>query len=409
MFRFDKSTLCDLEGTITLLWATGSQLVVPATIDEESIKGRLLLTSLASYSSVMESPIRSHSGNLPMELLIPILEDAAQLTFSPGEQHVDKNFYSTAVSLCRVSRLFRRIILPKMLHTVFLRGHEVTKFANALLMQKAYAEKESDLFFDYTSAIQRMWIGNHWASLSEGLPEFKLNMSILLPVILAVPVLAIDSEHLQLLVRGVEDAWTTHEDLNIDREYCPFPGKTQNLTIMSSNGSWDPFDHNKKTSIFLASIPRLTCLPALEVSSDVFRDISRGLRSTGSSLQYLMDKVPWAQMTNLQTFSVVYPHLGPPFSMRSYIDPTRGLDLHVERLNVSAPLYKQDPHSFPWGTPPFSVTNPGEKNIRTNGLSLEVTRKQTHFCRLFFSWENAWACGLTDDEGYKENVDDMIV
>ncbi|KAG2109369.1 uncharacterized protein F5147DRAFT_156105 [Suillus discolor] len=377
--------------------------MVPATIDEESIKGRLLLTSLASYSSVMEPPIRSHSGNLPMELLIPILEDAAQLTFFPGEKHVDKNFYSTAVSLCRVSRLFRRIILPKMLHTVFLRGHGVKKFANALLMQKAYAEKESDLYLDYTSAIKRMWISHHWPSLS--VSELKLSLSILHPVILAVPVLAIDSEHLKLLVQIVEDAWTTHEDLNIDHEYHPFPGKTQNLTIMSSNGSWSPFNYDQKPSIFLASIPRLTCLPALEVSSDLFRDISRGLRSTGSSLQYWMDKIAWAQMTNLQTFSVVYPHLGPQFSMRSYIDPSRGLDLHVERLNVSAPLYKQDPQSFPWGTPPFSMTNPGEKNIRTNGLSFEVTRKQTHFCRLDFSWENAWACGLTDDEGYKESVD----
>ncbi|KAG1827828.1 hypothetical protein EV424DRAFT_1389474, partial [Suillus variegatus] len=370
-------TLCDLERTMTLLWVTGSQLV-------ESIQGMLFLTSLASYSPVMEPPIRSHSGNLPMELLIPILKDAAQLTFSSEEKHVDK-----------ISIRQPRIILPEMLHTVFLRGHGVKKFGNALLMQKAYADKESDLFFDYTSAIQRMWISHYWESLcnsSEGLSGLKLNMSILHPVILAVPVLAIDSEHLKLLVQSVEDAWTSHKDLNNDHEYCPFPGKTQNLTIMSSRGSWSPFEYNQKTSIFLASIPRLTCLPDLEVSSDVFRDISRGLRSTESSLRPWIENMPWVQMTSLQTFSVVYPHL----------------DLHVERLNVSAPLYRQNPYSFPWGTPPFSVTNPGEKNIQSDGLSFEVTRNQTHFCRLLFSWEKAWACGLTDDEGYKENVDDMI-
>ncbi|KAG1831578.1 hypothetical protein EV424DRAFT_157996 [Suillus variegatus] len=378
----------------------------------ESIKGRLLLASLASYSPVMEPPFRSHSGNLPMELLIPILKDAAQLTFSPREKHVDKNFYSTAVSLCRVSRLFRRIILPEMLHTVFLR-HGVKKFANALLMQKAYAEKESDLFFDYTSAIQRMWISNYWASLSEGLSELKLNMSILHPVILAVPVLAIDCDHLELLIQSVEDAWTSHADLNIDHEYCPFPGKTQNLMIMSPGGIWIPFrsESKKKTSIFLASIPRLTYLPNLEAYSDGFRDISRGLKSPESLLDSWMNNIPWEHMTSLQTFSVVYPHLAPPFSMRSYIDPTRGLDLHVERLNLSAPLYRQNPYSFkfPWGTPPFSATKLGEKNIRSNGLSFEVTRKQTHFCRLFFSWENAWACGLTDDEGYKEDGDDDMI
>ncbi|KAG2050242.1 hypothetical protein BDR06DRAFT_960393 [Suillus hirtellus] len=353
----------------------------------------------------MKSPIRSRSGNLPMELLIPILKDAAQLTFSPEEDRVDKDFYSTAVSLCRVSRLFRCIILPEMLRTVFLRDHGLKKFANALLMQKAYAEKESDLFFDYTSAIQKMWISDYRTSRSAGLSELMLNMTILHPVILAVPVLALGSGHFQLLAQTVEDAWTSHENLNIDHEYCPFPGKIQNLTVMSSSGSWAPFhkDQIKKIPLFLASITHLTCLPDLQRTSDVFRDISRGLTSPESSLLCWMGRIPWDQMTSLQTFSMVYPHLGPPFSMRSYIDPERGLDLHVERLNVSAPLYRQNPRSFPWGTPPFSITNPGEKNIRTDGLSFEVTREQTHFCRSFFSWETAWACGLTDDEGYKED------
>ncbi|KAG2049263.1 hypothetical protein BDR06DRAFT_1012360 [Suillus hirtellus] len=251
----------------------------------------------------MEPPFRSHSGSLPMELLIPILKDAAQLTFSPRAKHVDENFYSTAVSLCRVSRLFRRIILPEMLHTVFLR-HGVKKFANALLMQKAYAEKESDLFFDYTSAIQRMWISDYWASLSEGPSSLKPNMSILHPVILAVPVLAIDCDHLELLIKSVEDAWTSHADLNIDHKYRPFPGKTQNLMIMSPGGIWIPFrsGSKSKTSIFLASIPRLTYLPNLEAYSDSFRDISRGLKSPESLLDSWMNNIPWKHMTSLQTF-----------------------------------------------------------------------------------------------------------
>ncbi|KAG1849589.1 hypothetical protein C8R48DRAFT_778520 [Suillus tomentosus] len=360
----------------------------------------------------MESPIRSPFSGLPVEIATIIFEYAAEPTFSQREKYDDKTPYSTALSLCLVSRLVRRIVLPELLHTILLRRrYDVKKFVNALLMQKAYAQKQSDLFFDYTSAVQRMWISdffdhspnaqramvNHFFlrhPLQE--PEFELDMSVLVPVILAAPALAIDVYHLKLIVQSVEDAWTSRADANIDHEHSPFPSKTQNLTIIRHSSNWKIFENIPKGCAFLAPITQLTFLTDLDEESNTFRDISRGLKSPELSLCDWMKDIPWARMKSLEAVSAAYPHMAAPFSMRSYIDPTRGLDLHVERLTVSAPLYRQDPQFFPWATPPFSITDPGKKRVESDGLSFEVTRDQTHFCRFFCSWDRAWASGLTD-------------
>ncbi|KAG2028558.1 hypothetical protein BDR03DRAFT_1096431 [Suillus americanus] len=63
------------------------------------------------------------------------------------------------------------------------------------------------------------------------------------------------------------------------------------------------------------------------------------------------------------------PDHGSTNNICAYALPRRGLDLHVERLTVSAPLFRQNPASFPWVTPPFPVTDPGEKIIRSDGVS----------------------------------------
>ncbi|KAG1788651.1 uncharacterized protein HD556DRAFT_1190612, partial [Suillus plorans] len=94
--------------------------------------------------------IRFTISDLPIEIALIVLTYAAKPTFSQEEKYDDKNPYSTAVSLCLVSRLVRRAILPELLQTILLRRPcGMNMFANALCMQKAYAEKESDLVFDY--------------------------------------------------------------------------------------------------------------------------------------------------------------------------------------------------------------------------------------------------------------------
>ncbi|KAG2352985.1 hypothetical protein BDR07DRAFT_1615306, partial [Suillus spraguei] len=92
----------------------------------------------------MEPAIRFRFSDLPREIALMVFKYAAEPTFSQKEEYADKNPYATALSLCLVSRLVRRTILPEFLHTISLRRCLSLKmFANALLMQKAYAEKKA--------------------------------------------------------------------------------------------------------------------------------------------------------------------------------------------------------------------------------------------------------------------------
>ncbi|KAG2110915.1 uncharacterized protein F5147DRAFT_760105 [Suillus discolor] len=355
---------------------------------------------------------------LPIEIILTICKDAAQPTFSQKEKYDIKNPYSTALSLCLVSPLVRRIILPNFLHTILLRRrHSLKKFANALLMQQAYAEKKSDFFFDYTSAVQRMWISDAFdyfvyaKARSEdqdspffwqirNLPPAKdeeraRNISVLLPVILAAPELAVDRHHLWDIQDSVQDAWSSRTDLNVGG-HSSFPGKTKNLTIIRHAERPNVYYSNDTIFVFLASIPHLTYLINLAEESNTFRSVSCGANSPKMPVYYWMRNSTWTSMESLETFSVVYPHLPPVKSISYDAYATRGIDLHVERFTVSAALYKQDPNSFSWGPPWFPVTDPGNKRIQSDGLSFEVTRDKTYLTRYFCSWDKAWACGLTD-------------
>ncbi|KAG1867068.1 hypothetical protein C8R48DRAFT_671947 [Suillus tomentosus] len=358
---------------------------------------------------------------LPIKIVLTICKDAAQPTFSQREKYDIKSPYSTALSLCLVSRLVRRIILPDFLRTILLRRrHSLKKFANALLMQKAYAEKKSDLFFDYTSAVQRMWISDAFdyfvyaeaRSEEEDFYSFFLtskflskkdegrarNISVLLPVILAAPELAVDYGHLKHIIWSVQDAWSSHTDLNVDG-HSSFPGKTKNLTIIRQAQDSQLFYNTVKTFVFLTPIRHFTYLIDLADDSHIFRGISCGTDSPKFPVYLWMRDHTWDSMKSLETFSVVYPHLPPihDFKSISYAAyATRGIDLHVERFTVSAALYKQDPKSFPWGPPWFPVMNPGNKRIHSDGVSFEVTPDKTYFSQYFWSWDKSWACGLTD-------------
>ncbi|KAG1867067.1 hypothetical protein C8R48DRAFT_704090 [Suillus tomentosus] len=381
------------------------------------LKAGPFLTSYVSNPSIMAS-------KLPIEIILTICKDAAQPTFSQREKYDIKNPYSTALFLCLVSRLVRRIIFPDFLHTILLRRrHSLKKFANALLMQKAYAEKKNDLFFDYTSAVQRMWISDAFdyfvyakaRSEDQDSPFFwqtrysvpnedeerARNISMLLPVILAAPELAVDRCHLGYIRDSVQNAWSSRTDPNVGG-HSSFPGKTKNLIIIRQAENTGVYDASVRISVFLASIPHLTYLIDLAEESNTFRRVSCGTGSPERLVYSWMRNSTWNSMESLETFSVVYPHLPPIHDFKSitYAAYATGIDLHVERFTVSAALYKQDPDTFPWGPPWFPVTDPGNKRIQSDGVSFEVTRDKTYLSQYFCSWEKAWACGLPTDEGY---------
>jgi len=99
-------------------------------------------------------------------------------------------------------------------------------------------------------------------------------------------------------------------------------------------------------------------------------------------------------MKDLETFSIVYPHLTAHYDNNSYIDRTRGVDVHVERFTVPAAPYKQNPpNSRSWMAVLRSVK---DKKKVLDGLSFKVARDQTHLTQVLCSWDKAWASGLID-------------
>ncbi|KIK40432.1 hypothetical protein CY34DRAFT_807225 [Suillus luteus UH-Slu-Lm8-n1] len=347
----------------------------------------------------MKSSICYPFSVLPVEIVLMIVKYAAKPTFSQKEEYNDQNPYAHALSLCLVSRLVRLTVLPEFLHTVLLpTRRNLEAFASALELQKKYTEDKSHLAFDYTRAVQRLWLAGAGTNptLDDGL---KQRITTLLPVILAVPTLAVQPGYLSLIDESVEGLQSLRTDPNVDHGPSPVPGKTLIVTVETYLVSHQTFKYIRqkpvKKSGFLASIFHLTYLIELNPDSDRFRDISKGITTPDFFLIIWMGDIQWNCMNNIKTFSVVYPHLGLPHKVASFFRP-EGVDLHVQRLTVSAPVDMQDPESFPWVTAPFPITLPGEESAPTKGLSFKVTHDQGHFQRWDFTWEKVWACGLTD-------------
>ncbi|OJA13302.1 hypothetical protein AZE42_12415 [Rhizopogon vesiculosus] len=162
-------------------------------------------------------------ANLSMELVFLILAFAAQPDFA--QTHEEKNPYSSAPALYRVSRITRRAVLPQLLHTVLLSEESnVTPFMNALRMQKLYRQQGNHLYFVYAAHVRRIWIGqictpppapSIHGSFPPNTPVYNtsepdIDFGIVAPVVLSAKSLALDFASLFLLCGYLECAWNTH-------------------------------------------------------------------------------------------------------------------------------------------------------------------------------------------------------
>ncbi|KAG0691463.1 hypothetical protein DFH29DRAFT_1085586, partial [Suillus ampliporus] len=252
----------------------------------------------------MEPVTRFPILELPTELVLLILSYAAQPTFFQTERCDAENPYSSALALSRVSRLFRRAVLPKMLHTVSLSPfHSLRNFERALRMQKAYAQQNHHLHFEYAPHVHRIWLGNSLGS------EFVigLDFSLLAEVLLAAESLAINFECLSFLVPRLDLAWDSHMAKNIDHTRSPLPRSTKTLTI------WEDEDnfldrHIIKGSPFIASISHLISLSHPAYTSRHVPGRNDGDLGSGDyKLPKWMAHAPWDCFTSLQTVSVALP------------------------------------------------------------------------------------------------------
>ncbi|KAG2113071.1 uncharacterized protein F5147DRAFT_759398 [Suillus discolor] len=207
-------------------------------------------------------------SDLPAELALIIFKYAAQPDFTQPDTWGSKTPYSSALALSLVSKIVRRTVLPELLHTVSLpEARHVADFIQALRMQKTYIDQQQhDLSLDYTSHVHRMWFGYFHGPLSNPQPTFisssipsaakpdsESDVSLLAPVILAAPSLAIEY--------CLKYACNSDVDLNVDHKDFPLPWSTKSLTLSGSVTSrWWPFIGDIHGYTFLTSIQHLTLL-----------------------------------------------------------------------------------------------------------------------------------------------------
>ncbi|KAG1725067.1 uncharacterized protein EDB91DRAFT_1254926 [Suillus paluster] len=265
---------------------------------------------------------------LPTELVLLILSYAAKPTFSQADNYDAKNPYASAATLCLVSRIVRRTVLPELLHT-----HSSTLFS----MQKAYAQQKHHLHFEYAPHIRRIWIGEilHlppqplWPLSSMLYPPPALDFSLLSPVVLAAESLALDFLSVKYLLAGcLEHAW--HSQV-VDHER-PLPWNTKTMTV-SGAYPWFSLEITPQGRAFLASISHLVSLSHLQNETHLHL-IDRFTGSRDYRLPMWLRRTRWYSFENLQTVSLALPYIEVP------VDPCifSGTEVQVELLTFPVSL-----------------------------------------------------------------------
>ncbi|KAG1793223.1 hypothetical protein EV424DRAFT_1336091, partial [Suillus variegatus] len=214
------------------------------------------------------TPISFRFNDLPTELALIIFKHVAQPPFAQHTPYT-RDLYSSALSLCQVSKIVRRAVLPELLYTVLLSTpRHLLAFVRALRMQRTYIDQQHNLIFDYASCVHRMSIGgSRWPVRIPGpyfplpMPELEceFDISLLAPVILGASSLAISFQDLNLLSKCLKHACNSDVDLNVDHKNSLLPWSMRSLTLLGSfSHSWWPFMGSVHGYAFLASIQHLT-------------------------------------------------------------------------------------------------------------------------------------------------------
>ncbi|KAG2098413.1 uncharacterized protein F5147DRAFT_713869 [Suillus discolor] len=271
------------------------------------------------------TPISFRFNDLPTELALIIFKHAAQPPFAQYAPFT-RDPYSSALSICQVSKIVRRAALPELLHTVLLSTPpDLLAFVRALRMQKTYIDQRHDLAFDYASCVHRMSIGHFRGPLQSTphsyfpLPmselEGELDISLLAPVILGASSLAISYNHLNLLSKSLKHACNSDVDLNVDHKNSLLPWSMRSLTLLGRfSHPWWPFVGSVHGYAFLTSIQHLTLL-----FSTSFRKCPPFQCNCVSELEF-EDSMSYmhplciarAPFKGLQTLSLAIPHINLP-------------------------------------------------------------------------------------------------
>lgn len=336
-------------------------------------------------------------GDLPIELVFLVFKYAARPTFDQAKKYEHINPYSSALELCLVSKSVRRAVLPVLLQTILLpESRNVRLFVQALFMQEEYKKAGSDLQYQYAPRVRKMWIGSDGGNLTPANLEHALQpserplaISLLTPIILAAPSLALSWTSVSLLIECLEDAWKFRPVTPVDEEHYRPPWNTKTLTL-SSGAPISPTEWNKLTdtpqgAAFLASICHLSSLSYL---------VSRDCESLPLAKEYWlpewMHTAPLASFKSLHTVILPYPHVKPPTSLSALIN--RGVDMHMEVLTLPATLLRAQT-GIPNAIKGFVDVLPGSKDTRSDDTCLWVSSFKVRW-HSRFGWERVWACDL---------------
>ncbi|KAG2137504.1 hypothetical protein DEU56DRAFT_804111 [Suillus clintonianus] len=287
---------------------------------------------------------------LPVELVLIILRYYAQPTFDQTAPHSSKSPYSNARALCHFSRAVRRAVLPELLHTIWL-GDDitVTVFVHALHMQQMYAEKANHLRFDYIPHVHKIWIGPHGGrDLSPyrlrrirayTLIERPLAISLLSPVLLAAPSIALHWTSMDLLEGCLEHAWKSCAATHANNEHSPPPWNTQTLILshepLTSDARWGCLTDTPQGSAFVASISHLSTTTSTLWS-----------RTSSYRMPPWMEVTPWASFKSLQIVSLPYLLAIEPLVDIRLVN-RREINVHVELLTLPASLIRDHRDCIP--------------------------------------------------------------
>jgi hypothetical protein len=338
-------------------------------------------------------------GDLPIELAFLVFNYAAQPTFDQAEKYEHECPYSSALKLCLVSKSVRRAVLPELLHTILLpESRNVRLFVQALFMQEKYKKTNSDLQYQYTPRVRKMWIGTDGGNLTPANlladpreyalqpSERPLAISLLTPIILAAPSLALSWTSVNLLIECLEHAWKFRPVTPVDEEHSRPPWNTKTLTLSCgapiSPIEWNNITDTPQGAAFLASICQFSSLTYL------CRDYESLPLAKEYRLPEWMHTAPLASFKNLHTVILPYPRVIPPISLSALLN--RGVDMHMEVLTLPATLLRAQT-GIPKAIKGFVDVLPGQKGTRSDDTCLWVSGfKVRWYSRL--GWERVWAC-----------------
>ncbi|KAG1726946.1 uncharacterized protein EDB91DRAFT_1208393 [Suillus paluster] len=267
-------------------------------------------------------------------------------------------------------------------------------------MQKAYAQQDHHLHFEYAPHVRRIWIGeilkvvqqadwpHHFFIFPPSPPQ--IDFSLLAPVLLAAESLATNFLNLFILEGCLEHAWNSHAATNTDLAHSPLPWSIRTLTALGdiSRSSWLPLESTHQGRAFLASISHVISISVspTELHPHFRARISDYIGPRDRELPRWIMHTPWHSFTSLQSVSLALPYTKP---VAPHLAPlaSSGLDEQVELLTFPASLIFNHQRR--------ALTEGREGRFPWNDRQITVSRSSKRFYVLVQNWERAWAWGLT--------------